>query len=473
VPIDERLTGKSKEELTILIQEMLKREPDLDRLLDLNLETDIKTPIDLDGFRRQIDFILRNDFPDPYETAFELAEIADSSDRFAAAGNWTAAGSICHLVLSEIIPSYDQLYDEEGDIAIVLQKCVMDLGLCLIEGSPDPTTRQVWFNTLLDAEFKDIEMGGIDLAYPSIDILVEQATDEEWLWIEERIHEKIASINTTYSNWGQEVLVNILAQHLKKTGRESEIPDLIFEIGSVEQQAFHLIKQGRLDDAISIANKHFVDLPGLVLQFADALVKAGGIAEAAAYVKNQLATGYRSSYLTWLARWAENQKDLEAALQWRLTVFHKSPNLENFKKVRNIASNLNQWDKLRPGLIQNLETDQQWDLLIEISLAEGEVTQALEYLPRQRWPTHELQVARAAEITYPQAAIDIYFQRSERLISRRGRSNYREAAKMLKLVRELHDQLGNIAVWNQIISDLRQSHVRLPAFQDELNQAGL
>lgn len=383
-PIDERLAGKSKEELIALIQEMLKREPDLERLLDLPLQPDSEAPLDLDAFRRQIDFILQDEFPDPQKLVLELAAIAEIADRFAAEENWSAAGAVYHLILNEIVPPYDRLYDEDGDISIVLQQCAQGLEDCLAEGSPDEATRQAWFDVLLAAEFKDVEMGGIDLAYPAGDILVEYATDEEWSRVEEQVRQRLASIENPYSTWRQEALVNFLAKRLKKTGREAEATDLIFELGSERQQAFDLVKQGRLAEAISIAREHFADLPGLVLQFADALVQAGGIAESLAYVNSQLESRSRTSYLAWLAQLAENQQDSEIALKWRISLFREWPSLENYLNLREPAQQLGQWDAMRPGLIENLESEQQWDLLIEIALEEGEVARALELLPRQR-----------------------------------------------------------------------------------------
>ena len=186
-PLDERLAGKSKEELIALIQEMLKREPDLERLLDLPLHPDLASPVDQNAFRRQTNFILQNEFPDPQEVAVELATIVEKADRFAAVENWSAAGSIYQLILAETIPFYDELYDEEGDVSSVLGQCVMGLDRCLTEGTLDDATRQTLLETLLKAEFKDIEIGGIDLAYPARDILVEHASDEEWRAIEARI----------------------------------------------------------------------------------------------------------------------------------------------------------------------------------------------------------------------------------------------------------------------------------------------
>jgi hypothetical protein len=472
-PVDERLGGKSKEELIVLIQEMLKREPDLERLLDLPLQPDLESSFDLDAFRRQIDFIFQDDFPDPQQLAFELAAIADTADRFAAEGNCTAAGSIYHLILSEVVPAYDELYDDDGEISNVLQQCAEGLESCLTEGTPDGATRRSWFDALLEAEFKDIEIGGIDLAHPAQDILVEHTTDEEWREIEARVREKIRSMTDRYSRWRRESLVNLLARRLERTGREAELSDLIFELGSVEQQAFELLRQGRFGEAIAIAKEQFVDLPGLVIQFADALVQAGGIAEAVAYVTSQLGTRSRSSYLAWLAQSAEEQQDLATALKWWLSLFRESPGLEHYWNLQDVARQLEQWDSMRTHLVRELESSGQWDLLIEIALEEGDVSRALALLPRQRWGRHDLQVAQAAEKDYPQAAIETYSRLVDRLIAARGRGNYKEAAAILWRLKGLYTRLGATAEWEQFITGLRAQHARLPALQDELDKAGL
>jgi uncharacterized Zn finger protein len=472
-PSYERLSEKSEEELILLIQEMLKREPDLERLLDLPLQPDPGSPLDLDAFRRQIDFILLDEFPDPAELAFEIVAIAETADRFAAEANWIATGAIYHLILSKIIPTYDQLYDEDGDISSVVQQCAAGLGHCLTESTPDPSTRQSWFDALLEAEFMNIQMGGIDLAYPAGEVLVEHATEEEWNRIEKRVREKITSMNDRYSRWGRESLVTFLGQRLMRTGRETMVTDLIFELGSAEQQAFELVRLGQLGEAISIAREHFVDLPGLVLQFANALVEAGGILEAVAYITSQLETRSRAHYFSWLAQSAEKQQDPETAMKWRLSLFHESAKLENYMTLRAVAQRLNSWISLRPELIEKLEADQHWDLLIVIALEEGEVTRAIELLPHQRWAHHDLQVAKAAESNHPQAALEIYYREVDRLIEARGRGNYQEAAAILQRVKKLYNQQNSHSKWEQFLTELRQHNARLPALMDELNKAGL
>ncbi len=470
---DERLADKSKEELITLILEMLKREPDLERLLDLPLGPNPEKPFDLDAYRQRIEFIFLDEFTDLDKLVFEIAAIAETADRFAAKGNWAAAGALYHLILSEIVPTYERLYDDDGDISNVLQQCATGLEHCLIEDRPDSATRQLWFEVLLEAEFMAVQMSDIDLAYPARDILVEHTNAEEWHRIEKRVRQIIASLDNQYSRWKQETLVDFLVHRLESTGRAAEVADLIFELGSEEQQAFELVRQRQLEAAISIAREHFVNLPGLVIQFADTLVESGGIAEAVAYITSQLESRSRAYYFAWLAQLAEQEQDPETALKWQLSLFHESPNLENYLNLQAVAQLLDQWETMYPGLIKKLEADQNWDLLIEIALEDGDVSRALEYLPLQRWGRHDLQVARAAETSHPQAAIEIYCQRVERFIAVRGRANYHEAAAILQHVKELYHQRSTHTEWDRLLTELRQRHARLPALMDELDKAGL
>ncbi len=476
-PLDETLADRSKQELIALIKEMLKREPDLIRLLELPVQPDRRMPLDLDAFRRQINYALRREFPDADVVATELAAIAETADRFLEAGDWANAGALYHLILNEIVPGYQNLYDENGDVNIVLQSCAEGLDACLGEGSASAATRRTWLEALLEAEFKDLDMGGIDLAYPADEVIIRHATDEEWSWIETRVREAIAARTETYSRWGREALVRFLARRLSYTGQEAQVDALIFELGSPEQRAFRLVHLGRFKEAVDIARQHFVDLPGLVIRFADALVEAGAGPMAEAYIISQLDTRSKVSYLSWLARRAEEQGDLEAAWDWWRQHFHETYHLETYQALRTVAGQLGTWKQMRQELLAQLEAEQKWPTLLSVALDEKDARRALELLPHvsRGWHAgnYELQVAQVAEADFPQAARDIYCRRAQRLIDARGRGNYQEAAKLLTRARDIYRRLDAMAEWDGYIADLRLRHSRLPALQDELNKARL
>jgi uncharacterized Zn finger protein len=94
---------------------------------------------------------------------------------------------------------------------------------------------------------------------------------------------------------------------------------------------------------------------------------------------------------------------------------------------------------------------------------------------RSRWGYETLaeRVAQAAEESRPRDAIRLYMAEAERLIAARGRGSYAAAAAYLIRVRAVYQQMGEEAAWQTLIVDLRENSRRLPAMQDELNQAGL
>jgi hypothetical protein len=307
-------------------------------------------------------------------------------------------------------------------------------------------------------------------------VIIRRATDEEWGWIEARVRQAIAAQEDPYSDWGREALVGLLVKRRELTENDEAIDGLVLELGSPRQRAFRLVELGRADEAVEIARQHFTGLPGLIFDFADALVEAGADFTGEAYIVGLLDSRNRLSCLSWLAQHAEKQGNVSLAFEhWQLH-FRESPRLLTFQSLRAAGKQLDQWDPVRQALLEELETSEVWDVLVEIALDEGDVPRALTLLPRIRvWHSdkYEIRVAQAAEADHPQAALEIYCRHAERLIDRRGRGNYQAAAEHLTRARGLWKRQGAEAEWEEQITDLRQRHRRLPALQDELNQAGL
>ena len=122
---------------------------------------------------------------------------------------------------------------------------------------------------------------------------------------------------------------------------------------------------------------------------------------------------------------------------------------------------------------------EQYGLLTDIYLEEGAIDLALQSVRKYDQTSSYyaadrlLLVAQAAEETRPQAAIEIYLERAEELIAGRGRERYQQACTYLTTVRDLYRQMSQERAWTGFMAELRERHERLPALQDELNQAGL
>ncbi len=472
-PVDESLAERSKEDLIALVKEMIARQPDLARLLELPLGPDSSVPFDLTAFRKQASYALSRD--DAEWATRELERLRETADRYLEVDNLTAAGALYHLILDETLLRFEDWWlqwDRDGDISRVLGDCAEGLDHCLDRVS-DLETRQFWLEALLEAKLEDIRLGGVDFAWPAGDVVLRQATDEEWTWIEGRLRQEMQQAR----DWGRESLVRFLTARLDMTGRETEADAFVLEHGTSQQRAFLLIQLSRVGEAVNIARQHFASLPGLVNRFADALVEAGHGEAAVAYMVEQVRhERYASHYRPWLARYFEEHGDQEAALELWRRQFAEWPRFETYQELRQLAGELGTWETLRPTLLKALDPQRQASLLLQIALEEGEVAWALEIIarPGARLSDNDLiRVAQAAEPDHPRAALEIYRRRAERAIAARGRGSYQIAAGHLLRVRDLYHRLGEDAAWEAYIAHLRQEHRRLRALQDELNKAGL
>jgi uncharacterized Zn finger protein len=147
--------------------------------------------------------------------------------------------------------------------------------------------------------------------------------------------------------------------------------------------------------------------------------------------------------------------------------------------MKKLAEQIEQWPPVRAECLRRLKQEGNLGLLTGIHILEGEIDTALETLERysrqHRWGrnTLALKVAQAAEESRPRDAIRLYLEEVERLIAVRGRGNYAQAANYLLRVHVLYEQMGEELAWQTLIANLREKNRRLPAMQDEFNQAGL
>ena len=257
---------------------------------------------------------------------------------------------------------------------------------------------------------------------------------------------------------------------------EGQDDELIFEQGSPRQQAFLLVRRGRFAEAVALARQHFTDLPGLVTDFADALVAAGGGEQAEAYMASQVSTPRGSYYITWLGKHAEQSGQLATALQWWRQSLSQAPKLQTYHTLRGVAERLGQWQQTRLELLAELAEKEVWPVLIDIALEENDAARALELLSKLHgWfsSDYRLRVARAAETDFPQAALEIYRRRIDQLIGMRGRENYRSAAELLVRVRDIYRDQEAWPTWEKYIAHILKENNRLPALKDELRRVGL
>jgi uncharacterized Zn finger protein len=473
-PLEVLLASRSQQELIALIGEMIKRDPDLMSVVELTTATQPGRPTNLEAYRRQIRRALRSESLRAIDR--ELLALRDTAARLEKAGDWLGAGGVYHVLLDETVSHYaDELQevDEEGNIAMFVDEMAEGVGRCLAAGQPENETRRLWLEALLEAELTDIALGGIDLAPSAWDALLEHTSDADWSWIEQRVRAEIPKSR----DWAREALVDLLRERKEHTGQAEDAGALIRELGTPEQRAFLLIDEGKIDEAVRLMRPVLADKPGLVNEFADALVAAHGAEAAVALVTEQAQSDRGSAwYMDWLVKYYRQHGRSREALAWQQKVFLLRPSVEEFQGLRELSRKLDSWEQVRAEALKGLEKSKRFGPLTGIALHEGDVPRALQLLPHmQPWERgqYQWQVAQAAENSHPREALSLYKELVEHAIRGRDRRAYRQAVQHLKRMKAVYKGLEAQSEWEAYLQSLRAEYRHLPALQDEMRQARL
>ncbi|HNB52416.1 MAG TPA: SWIM zinc finger family protein, partial [Anaerolineales bacterium] len=118
--VETMLDKRSKNELIILIKEMIKREPNLETLLDLPLPgtKTRRTRVDPEPYRRRVRnaFIGADEWEDNFAIASELSAVNDLADQFLEAEEWGNAQIVYQAVVEEGLANYENAMHDEGDV---------------------------------------------------------------------------------------------------------------------------------------------------------------------------------------------------------------------------------------------------------------------------------------------------------------------------------------------------------------------
>lgn len=471
------LERKSKPELIALIQEMLRRQPDLERLLEVPLGVGGKrrTPVDAETYRRQVRHAFRRyeGYGAEIDIAEELEAIKEIGDRFAAQGDWASAQAVYQAVVDEGLEHYGETQDE-GDIAGAIDEAVSGLGECLVHQADDPVARRGLQRALFEVIRWDISFGGIDMGSEAVDYLLDHATAEDRVEIRHWVEEALSKTDRT-STWSREAYFSLLLRLDELDGQTDTFLRRAKEAELYPQVAGKLLELGRVDEAIATAREHLQQVHE-VLPFAESLEGTGRVAEALALVKELVGESADQRVSPWLAERYEKVGDLPAALDLHLKRFRQWLNVDQWAEVQRVAEKAGTWPELRLRLLAELEREKQYPLLVGIWLKDQDPERAWEAaqkIPEYGRLNYLYRVAQASEDTHPRRAAEVYQALAERAIAIRGRGNYHQAAIHLARARDLYRKLGEAAAWEQYMADLRARHSSLPALKDELRKANL
>ena len=480
-PLAEALSQRKKEDLILLIRQMIARYPELEELLYLTSPdiTGSTNPINPDLIRRQVEQAIRHaDYGHDYYGAAqtitaELDAIMMQADVYREREDWQNAALIYRTVLDELRNRHDQVYDHDGDLGAVFWDGSERLGECLQEMQKADARLEI-LRTLVDVIFEDMDVGGYGYADAAYGIVLEQATAAEKEEISTWVEGKLAQtgyLDDFSRKWRAEAYGRFLLNLQTETLTDEAYIKLCRRTGQLKDLVQRLLQLGRVDEAIADAQTasdyELLALADIFLAHDQGTVAAGLVWERAG-------TSNDTRLDNWLKKYAVAEGDWEEAFKYAENMFWRRPTVDGYVEMKNVAGNLGNWPDRQHDILSRLTQKEAYDLLTRIHLQENDVVTALTTLPKVKYGRDlAIDVAKAAEETHPRQAVRLYQQRAEELIAARGRGNYAQAAKHLVRVQTLYTNLKEPESWHAYIRTIRSQKPRLPALLDELRRAGL
>jgi uncharacterized Zn finger protein len=492
-----------KHQLVALVRRMVRRSPDLEMVLELEVASlkkpDAAQPVDIQIIQRQIRHsfdLAESSWGSTVSVGQDLQPHLDSAEAYLERGDGQNAAAIYATLARSILDhyeerddegrDYDEYYEEErfdddGQLGVVVDQCVEGLGRCL-EAMDEPVERERILEALFDIYNWGINYDGM---YEGIatgsdvpSVILERATTEERKYVAALVRDVLPP----GSDWVGAYKRQKYAAFLLGLERD-ELDDEAYlricrETGLLTELMDRLLALGRIEEATAEA-RQLDDMK--LLSLVDLFISRGQDALIERLIRERAPASQGPALLEWLKKRAREAGNLDGALSLAETLFWRHPSVPGYTELKELAQALGRWDALRAGILSRLERQKQYGVLTEIHLAEGEVDPALETVDHVGQATGgwygadslQIRVARAAEESRPEAAIRLYRQEAHRLIAQQGRENYATAARYFQRVRDLYRRLGEGQTWQALISTLREQYRRFRALQDELQKAGL
>lgn len=493
-PVEDVLAQREKSELVALIQQMVKRYPDLQALVDRPTvsKQPRQTLLDTASFRKELRYAFKNYDGEWGNNSAEdaIESVHESAQQFSENEDWLNASAIYRVIIEESLVDPDfPMYDHDGEIIGALNDVLDDLGECLSHLADDDSERQAIIQTMLDCYVWDIDFaGGVGLGEGESgsvdDLIMQYARQPDIAAIRQRITEvQQRKANSEYGRWGVEAFERFLIDLdlLDNVDPEATLQRLRDD----EQYVLlvsKLIEMQRVPKAIAVIQEFIPEAyeRSRVLPY---LTAAGHDDEAIQLAEETLKTDSHRVLKDWLLHRFYARNDQQKLFEWLLWYMKKEPAVEYYRELKRAGETRPDWADVHRDLIGWLEKELKYEVLTRLYLHDENYEAAWKTLPLVSKPAAyeyihassslEFEVAEKSRTVYPERAIPVYVQAARRAIAGRTRDTYRQAAGYLGIAHDLYQKMSDAAAWQKLIDGIRLEFKNLPALQDELKRARL
>lgn len=486
--LHEVLMSRQKEDLVDIIEEMILRYPELEDIVEgATTDGSSNQLLDLQSIRRELkrSLAFSGEWMDRVAEN-KVYELTRLGSRCARRGDFGHAIGIYCAILNECNAN-DYPTDDEGQYVEAINNTVDNLKKAVshLDFAQHEALRQRVLDTLVDTWIWDTEFGGIDYGYEAESIILELAQSADISRIREHVGLVAGreSVEERFSNWGAEAYEDFL---MKLDVLDSIDPEETLK--RLQAKELHYLYASKLLDL-----KRYEQAAEVIrtkLQAAhklrrglDLLLSHDQAQTAIQLAEGALGSEYDNRIIEWLIGFYQQGGDQQSEFSWQLKRMQIDPHIDHYIGLRGVSESLDNWRAIRPQIFAELERKQKYQVLTLVYLHDKDWDMAWVTLdkvsePQFHHPSHviyrlDFTVAEESRQIYPAPAIPIYIKYARAEIALRKRKRYAAAARLLREVRGMYQQMNEPENWNQFIADLRIEFKQLPALQDELNKAGL
>ncbi len=496
-PIEDILRARSQDDLVDLIMRMMQHYPDLKDFIDIAAHSSPadgvpKVPVDTLSIRQQLNTAFNSfDYDDLYTygrygyyndhpAVSKIYDIARIGDQLSAQGDYVAAATVYSTILEEFAEMDEEYYhDEEGELAMSINDVAHKLDQCLATPAlrDNDDERLASLEALLGVFVWDMDFGGVGVSDQIPDIILKHVQKSDVAHLRSLVEPaRDRKRNSQYGQWSLEAYDTFLLD--LDIFNDVDVENVLEQLRENESYlllANRLIQLGRIDEAMTVIHEQ-IRTPYERRQALEALTDYGHSDKAQQIAENILAQQYERTLAAWLLGIYETQDNKEGILRLLTQRIEAQPNISDYIKLKSVAEKLNQWETLRPEIIQNLQGHEM--TLTRAYMHDGEIESAWQVFATVKSNHYDyislaISLADASLQAMPQKAISIYKRYAQAYIDDRGRDNYKKAANLLVKAKQAHSNLGQHEEWEMLINEIREQNRNLPALKDELNKAGL
>jgi uncharacterized Zn finger protein len=489
--LTELLAGLEKDALLALITRLVQNDPDLYNEVELAIpavqlamqpkstsllkpaapstaaaqskekrQTQVSEPV----YRKQVKRILKQS---RYEEGYDewggspaylddLEEVLQTATKFTEAGDAEGALIILRVLLEETLEDYDGEMDYEGDVASFIQSLGMPLAEAVLSAELDDKTRQelqASMEEIFDELDEVIEESDLEIILAALEYGWKELPDKETQWDELEEEEWMLLGDL------QQARLNVL----ERQGRSDEFMQLV-EKADPHRYTFKLLELGQVDAAIT-ASQRIVDDDD-ILSVAKKLREVGRLNDAITLAERglEMKGSFSHELGTWLAPLEESKGKKEMALLAYRAAYDAQPSIGLYRHIKRLSGS--NWENIRPGLLQKIDTADMPETLIDIYLEEGEWDAAISLAEQESWYSDLLEkVADAVILHRPDWVIRVALKQTDALIVKKQSNLYPAAAQWLGRAKKAYQHKGQVAEWQAYITNLRTTYTRRPALQ--------